>query len=163
MTDPAQRARLRWTAVGIVGKQAGPREVEAEAGLVLGIQSASTLEPSAVGGPAVIPSVCMPSDAPGCIHSTGLGGTLMWDDGSREIPLCTLWDVTLHLCSDFSSDSLHDAATQRGQTESHSRWSCEVKPSAVEVTAVAPALLYVTGPSTMASSTPDGTGLHCVG
>ena len=35
VVDPAQRARLRWTAVGIVGKQAGPREVEAEAGLVL--------------------------------------------------------------------------------------------------------------------------------
>ena len=51
MIDPVQRARLRWTAVGIVGKQAGSREVEAEAGLVLGIQSASTLEPSAVGGP----------------------------------------------------------------------------------------------------------------
>ncbi len=49
--DSAQRARLRWTAVGIVGKQAGPREVEAEAELALGTQSALTLEPSAVGGP----------------------------------------------------------------------------------------------------------------
>ncbi|KAK3288752.1 hypothetical protein CYMTET_3789 [Cymbomonas tetramitiformis] len=156
VVDPAQRARLRWTAVGIVGKQAGPREVEAEAGLVLGIQSASTLEPSAVGGPGTslrqrgadlthnsvevtdiwgAGSGTVPTgkgrdgDTPGCIHSAGLGGTLVRGDGRRETLLCTRRDVALHLCPDLSSDLLHDAATQRGQAEG---WTVEPKVSVVD-------------------------------